>query len=200
MTHPAPRLALLTACLALHVGIAHAQQDAPDASVTDSDGAPVQDGSGAPLILEGGVAPNADAQLDPDVDPADVDVERIAEVSFRKLGERSLFAFDSSELTPDGEAELDRIIAELEQFDDVTAIGFFGHTDAIGTDAYNLDLSERRAASVAAYVAPAFPDARIEIDGLGEQDPIATNETAEGRQMNRRVEINLVVAEAQAID
>ena len=65
-----------------------------------------------------------------------------------------------------------------------------GHTDSIGTDEYNQKLSERRAAAVKDYlVSKGMPAAKITTIGKGESQPVATNKTAEGRQKNRRVDI-----------
>ena len=68
-----------------------------------------------------------------------------------------------------------------------------GHTDSIGTDAYNQKLSERRAASVKAYlVSKGIDPNRIYTEGKGKKNPIASNKTKEGRAQNRRVEIEIV--------
>jgi outer membrane protein OmpA-like peptidoglycan-associated protein len=66
-----------------------------------------------------------------------------------------------------------------------------GHTDAVGSDQYNLKLSESRANSVRDYLVQSglTADRIIAVRGLGKVQPVATNDTAEGRQMNRRVEI-----------
>lgn len=79
----------------------------------------------------------------------------------------------------------------LEEYDK-TLVEITGHTDSTGADAYNQDLSERRAASVGAYLESQGVDAdRMVIIGYGETQPIATNATPEGRAANRRVEITL---------
>ena len=65
-----------------------------------------------------------------------------------------------------------------------------GHTDSIGTDAYNQKLSERRAAAVKDYlVSKGIASSKITTIGKGETQPVATNKTKEGRQKNRRVDI-----------
>lgn len=99
------------------------------------------------------------------------------------------FEFDSAKLTADTEAYLDGVAEKLEASQSV-AVRIEGYTDAIGTEAYNLDLSQRRADSVKDYLATQGIDAsRMRTIGYGEQDPIATNETAAGRALNRRVEL-----------
>ena len=68
-----------------------------------------------------------------------------------------------------------------------------GHTDAMGSDAYNQALSERRAQAVKRYLVSAGVDAsRLETMGYGESQPVASNDTEDGRAMNRRVELNVL--------
>jgi OOP family OmpA-OmpF porin len=68
-----------------------------------------------------------------------------------------------------------------------------GHTDSVGTDAYNQKLSERRAAAVKAYlVSKGIAANRVYTEGKGEKSPVADNKTKEGRAKNRRVEIEVV--------
>jgi outer membrane protein OmpA-like peptidoglycan-associated protein len=70
-----------------------------------------------------------------------------------------------------------------------------GHTDSKGSDAYNQALSERRAASVREYLASQGLDgSKISTSGRGEADPVASNDTADGRQQNRRVHITAELA------
>ena len=102
---------------------------------------------------------------------------------------RTHFGFDSTELTAEDKAELDRVAARL------TELGFVegtatGHTDSVGDEAYNQKLSERRAQSVVAYLAAKGVAAgRITAIGMGETKPLADNATEEGRAQNRRVTI-----------
>lgn len=105
------------------------------------------------------------------------------------LEDRVLFQVDKSDLGPEASAVLGRIA------DTLLAVGIrgaavAGHTDASGSAEYNLALSERRAASVKAGLVGASMDpARIAARGLGESQPIATNDSEEGRAQNRRVVI-----------
>ncbi len=86
---------------------------------------------------------------------------------------------------------LDEVAQVLNQYPS-TYIDVVGHADSQGSDAYNLDLSERRANSTAGYLANHKVKAeRIYVAGMGEHQPIASNDTAEGRAKNRRVEITL---------
>ncbi len=102
------------------------------------------------------------------------------------------FATDSANLNAGFYDVLNSVSLVLEEFDQ-TVIEVAGHTDSRGSDAYNERLSERRAASVASYLATrdVSRERMIEI-GMGEQYPVATNETAAGREQNRRVELTLV--------
>jgi outer membrane protein OmpA-like peptidoglycan-associated protein len=87
---------------------------------------------------------------------------------------------------------LDSVILVLQEFDK-TIIFVAGHTDSKGSEEYNQLLSERRANSVAQYLSTkSIVEARIEIAGFGEGTPIADNSSAEGRALNRRVELSLI--------
>ena len=102
------------------------------------------------------------------------------------------FAFDSATLTANDMAQLDEIVAVLKN----PKVGFIngsidGYTDSIGTDTYNLGLSKRRAQSVANYLQSKGVNlaGRFSINGYGETNPVASNDTSEGRALNRRVEV-----------
>ena len=102
-----------------------------------------------------------------------------------------LFDFDKSNVKPEAAAILDRLVAFMKENSDKTA-NLSGHTDNVGTDAYNQALSERRVASVKDYVVSKGVDGgRVSGQGFGESKPIADNKTAEGRAKNRRVEIKV---------
>ena len=103
-----------------------------------------------------------------------------------------LFDFDKSVLKPEGKAKLDDLASKIQgiALEVVIAIG---HTDSIGSDAYNQKLSVRRAESVKAYlVSKGVEPNRIYTEGKGEKQPVASNKTKEGRQKNRRVEIEVI--------
>jgi len=102
------------------------------------------------------------------------------------------FATNSSDLNPSFFGVLDSVVLVLKEFDK-TLIEIAGHTDSTGSDQYNQSLSERRAATVAAYlVTRGVLEMRIIELGMGESRPVADNATPEGRAMNRRVELTLV--------
>jgi len=102
------------------------------------------------------------------------------------------FKFDSAELEPSAEQMLAHAVQTLNEAPAVNA-RVEGHTDSVGTDAYNLDLSQRRADSVREYlIARGIPATRLTTAGKGEAEPVAPNTTAEGRFQNRRVEFRVV--------
>jgi len=101
-----------------------------------------------------------------------------------------LFAFDSAELRPDARVELDRAANVLAPRDDLVRIDVEGHTDSMGPDDYNQRLSERRANTVADYLASKGIDRdRMRVIGYGESRPKVANDTPANRQQNRRVVI-----------
>ena len=102
------------------------------------------------------------------------------------------FAYNSAAVQPQFQQTLDRVASVLGEYNR-TYIDVYGHTDSTGSDAYTQGLSERRATAVADYLSShGVQRARIGIRGFGETQPIATNETEEGRAANRRVEIKIV--------
>ncbi len=99
------------------------------------------------------------------------------------------FDFDKSNIRPDAAPILDAAIATLKEDPDAR-VAVEGYTDSIGSEAYNEGLSQRRAESVVDYlVAGGIARSRLEPIGMGESDPVATNETEDGRAQNRRVEL-----------
>jgi len=97
--------------------------------------------------------------------------------------------FDSAALRPDAERTLAEV-AKVVQAYAGRPVRMEGHTDSIASEAYNQGLSEQRALSVASWLSSRGIDReRLEILGRGETSPVADNATAEGRQLNRRVEI-----------
>lgn len=104
----------------------------------------------------------------------------------------TLFAFDKFNLDAKAIAGLDKVITWLKENPDLL-VQIDGHTDWDGSDEYNQKLSERRAKSVYDYfVQHGVKADRLRYKGYGESRPIATNETAEGRQQNRRVELTII--------
>lgn len=113
----------------------------------------------------------------------------ISEEKRMEISANVLFDFDSSELRPEGIDELAPLLQAMQGDSQLSAI-IVGHTDDRGTDEYNLGLSERRAQAVADHLMDGgIGSDRLRIEGRGEAEPRDTNDTAEGRQQNRRVEI-----------
>ena len=104
----------------------------------------------------------------------------------------AFFDFDKAVLKPEGKAKLDDLSSKLGSIN-LEVIIAVGHTDSVGTDAYNQKLSVRRAEAVKAYLQGKGIEAnRIYTEGKGEKQPVADNKTAAGRAQNRRVEIEVV--------
>jgi outer membrane protein OmpA-like peptidoglycan-associated protein len=109
------------------------------------------------------------------------------------------FAFNSADLNAQFYPVLDKVAATMKEFDK-TVIEVAGHTDNVGSEQYNQALSERRSASVAAYLASrGVPGARVVTIGAGEAHPVASNDTDEGRSQNRRVEITIVPVTQESV-
>ena len=104
----------------------------------------------------------------------------------------AFFDFDKAVLKPEAKAKLDDLVGKLKPIN-LEVIIAVGHTDGIGSDAYNNKLSVRRAESVKAYlVSKGIEPNRVYTEGKGKKQPVADNKTAEGRAKNRRVEIEVV--------
>ena len=109
----------------------------------------------------------------------------------------AFFDFDKSVLKPEGRAKLDDLVSKIKGIN-LEVIIAVGHTDSVGSDAYNQKLSVRRAEAVKAYlVSKGIERNRIYTEGKGEKQPVADNRTAEGRAKNRRVEVEVVGTRAQ---
>jgi outer membrane protein OmpA-like peptidoglycan-associated protein len=116
-------------------------------------------------------------------------VERVGEGLQVTFASGLLFDTDSDVLNASARQNLSTLATNLGKYPD-TDLLIVGHTDATGTDAYNMSLSERRAAAVVDYLASqGVMRSRLRPTGRGESEPIATNATEAGRQQNRRVEV-----------
>jgi outer membrane protein OmpA-like peptidoglycan-associated protein len=128
-------------------------------------------------------------------------VERVGEGIRLVLGENAVrFDTNKSTLTTAAKANLDKLVPVFQSYAD-TDIVIYGYTDITGKPEYNLTLSEQRSASVKAYLAgKGLNTSRINTTGLGIADPIATNDTPEGRSQNRRVEFAITANDKMVQD
>src|SRR6185503_8653586 len=122
-------------------------------------------------------------------------VERVGEGIQVTFASGLLFGFDSDVVRGDARYNLNELSRSLDKYDDSNLL-IVGHTDAVGRESYNQDLSERRAESAASYLISQGVDRnRVDTRGLGETEPVATNETDSGRAKNRRVEVAIYASE-----
>ena len=136
------------------------------------------------------------------------EIERVITPEYRRMGMRLeempngalrlrlpsevMFAHDSARISPAFLPTLEKVAGFMERRPRVRA-RIVGHTDSTGSDSYNMDLSLRRAESVAGFLTNnGVHPRRLTTDGRGSNEPIANNATAQGRQMNRRVDIILL--------
>ena len=121
------------------------------------------------------------------------DVVRVGEGIKLVLNENAVrFDTNKSSLTAAAKANLDKLVPVFKEYAD-TDIKIYGFTDSKGADDYNLNLSNQRATAVKNYLASkGLVTSRFSVVGLGEAEPIATNDTEEGRSSNRRVEFAIV--------
>jgi len=160
-----------------------------DASWTPATAAPGCDGAlAAPAAAPAAPAPAAPAAAAPAAKPAPAPA-MATKVTYAA---DAFFDFDKSVLKPEGKAKLDDLVSKVKGIN-LEVIIAVGHTDSVGSDAYNQKLSVRRSEAVKAYlVSKGIEKNRVYTEGKGEKQPVADNKTAEGRAKNRRVEIEVV--------
>jgi len=135
---------------------------------------------------------NQEAKLRQRLEGTDVSVTRVGDNIVLNMPSNITFATDRAEVNPGFYGTLNSVALVLQEFDK-TRIQVDGHTDSDGSDDYNDELSERRAAAVARYLtAQQLNPRRFSVEGLGESQPIASNNSASGKAQNRRVEIQIV--------
>jgi outer membrane protein OmpA-like peptidoglycan-associated protein len=130
----------------------------------------------------------------------DAEIIREGEAIVVKFKEQVLFAYDRSDLSATAKTNLDKFNDILKRYPE-TNITIIGHTDSKGSETYNQNLSEKRAESVTNYAAMnGIAGTRLTTIGKGESDPIATNDTDEGRALNRRVEFVITANDKMKAD
>lgn len=119
-----------------------------------------------------------------------LEIERLNDETLKlSISNEVSFDFDRAKIKPAFYPTLDKLGAVINKYDR-TVVHIVGHTDSVGTDVYNMELSQRRGESVFAYLQDrGVQRSRLRTEGRGEREPRATNDTAAGRQLNRRVEI-----------
>ena len=109
------------------------------------------------------------------------------------LSGKALFASGSTQLSNEGQMAVQKLTEQLKAYSSISSLTIIGHTDSSGSDDMNQLLSEKRAGAVrdAILNSGVAADAQLSVMGMGESQPVASNETAEGRQQNRRVEVEV---------
>ena len=132
-------------------------------------------------------------ELEEELEGAEVD--RVGEGIALKFENAVLFDFDSAQLRAEARDELGKLANNLEKYPN-TDLVVVGHTDAVGSNDYNQDLSEQRADAAASYlISQGVSRSRITTVGKGETEAIASNDTDYGRQQNRRIEVAIYANE-----
>jgi len=197
----------LGACLSL-VSLGAAAHSAVDGSVEASGGSYISAGgsvlkTGMGSCLQSGTFSADDAinACEGIADEAEEVVEapaapeakpvQTSKIDTRTFSENALFDTDSANLNAKGDSVMSGLFSALSEYKGITGISVTGHTDSVGSEAYNQALSEERAATVAALISASYPDARMEVVGMGESSPKASNDTPGGRALNRRVEVEV---------
>ena len=133
------------------------------------------------------------AELEEELENAEV--ERVGEGIKVTFDSGILFDFDSAELQRSSYTSLDDLVESLQKYPN-TEVLVVGHTDSKGSESYNQELSERRAESAATFLMRrGLAPSRVTTLGKGELEPVASNDSAYGRQQNRRVEIAIYASE-----
>ena len=155
----------------------------PAGAAVDDDGCPKDsDGDGVPDFKDNCPGTPAGAKVDPK------GCQIAGNVTINTTTDH--FDFDSANLKPAMEAELDNVAASVSASRGDEMLEIVGHTDSTGPEAYNQGLSERRAQAAADYLSTkGISASNMTVKGMGESSPVADNGTRYGRAMNRRVEI-----------
>jgi OOP family OmpA-OmpF porin len=163
--------------------------------ITDSSGDCVRTGAWkeGDMTVDCGAAPKVEAKAPPPPPPAPPAEPVYETVS---LSAAALFDFNKDNLKMEGMTQLDEVASKIGTTARVTDVKIVGHTDSVGPEAYNQQLSVRRATTVRDYLATKGVDRNLmSISGMGESSPIADNSTKAGRAENRRVEVMIGVTQ-----
>ncbi|RLP25391.1 OmpA family protein [Mesorhizobium sp. YM1C-6-2] len=151
-------------------------------------------GAGLGALTGGAIGATMDrneADLRRQLQGTGVSVTRVGDQVVLNMPSDITFDIDRDAIKPSFRQTLNSVAIVLNRYQQ-TVVDVYGHTDSTGSDAHNMDLSQRRALSVANYLSQQGVDSRrFAVTGFGSTRPIATNGTAEGRALNRRVEIQL---------
>ena len=144
----------------------------------------------------GGYMDHQELKLRKQLEGSGVSVTRTGDDVILNMPGNVTFASGSSDLKPDFTEVLDSVVLVLNEFDQ-TLIEVAGHTDSVGSDSSNMTLSHQRARIVSDYLtSQKIIPGRVVSLGHGESRPIADNETEQGRELNRRVELTLIPVKA----
>lgn len=168
------------------------QEAAPAVEEQAQEEAPVQE-EVAPVDEEAQAIKNA-------IEEAAKNKQAEFKLNLEKLVKQSVFEFNSDKIAESNYKSLD-IVANFLKDNSNVSVKVIGHTDNIGTQEYNKDLSQRRAQSVANYfIEKGVDSSKVSVEGLGFAEPIADNSTAEGRAQNRRTELKFSVLDIPVED
>jgi len=183
------------------VAMAHEGGTANEAYVGDSSKHYITDSAGRCVRTSDWSKETATKECDPELFPEEAEVPAAPAPPPMPVYEKhtvsatALFDFDKAVLKPAGKEAIHGIDEEIKaSTTKVIAIDVVGHTDSVGTEEYNQELSVRRANAVKEYmVSEGIDPGLINVKGMGEAEPVASNATAEGRAKNRRVEISVAL-------
>ena len=145
-------------------------------------------GAGAGAVI-GNQLDKQEAELRQQIGNNQIDIRNTGDRLIVTLPQDITFATDSTSVSPGVQGDLRAVASNLNSYPN-TIVQVIGHTDNVGDASYNFDLSQRRAQAVAGIlISSGVSSGRIQTIGRGEDQPIASNLTPEGRQQNRRVEI-----------
>jgi OOP family OmpA-OmpF porin len=193
---------IASSALTASIAVAHEGGQPNESYVGDSKGHYILDSAGRCVRTSAWTEETATKECNPELFPepvAEAPPPPVVVYEQVTLSAIALFDFDSAVLHSGGKAALHELDEDIKAKGAIVVdIDVVGHTDSIGTEEYNQGLSERRAMSVRDYmVSEGIDSSIIDVSGMGESQPVATNDTKEGRAENRRVQIS-IGAEEQA--